>query len=105
MLLDALLAAEEDVAVAQVSVLTATAGAHRVTWDVVVAGCVCLDAPEFRICPFGLVANEPKGIDLDLFAFNERGRRLDCQLEQGGLLQGLLKLLPVIRPLLVLPHQ
>lgn len=77
-LLDALLAAKVDTAIAQILLLALLGSTHR---DPLHVCSVARGIEVLRVRPFGLMADQAQCIDLNLLTLDQRGRRLDEELE------------------------
>lgn len=99
-LFDALFAAEEHEAVAQVLLLTVHRCTERVPLHVVSDLSVHWRG---RVSPLRVVADQAERVDLDFFAFDERGGALNGHFEHGGVIsQCFFQSIPVLQPLVVL---
>ena len=78
MLLDALLAAKVDTAITQILFLALLGASHRDSLHVCT---VARSQWVLRVRALGLMADQAQCIDLNLFTFDQRGRRLDQELE------------------------
>ena len=109
MLLDTLLATEEDEAITQVVFIVSTTAAA--SWDVIVTGCIGGNLVSelihhTRVRPLRLMRKQAKSVDVNFFAFYQGRRALNGQLKDGCFVgDGLLQPLPMLLPLGVLPHR
>ena len=77
-LLDALLAAEVDTAIAQILLLALLGSTHR---DPLHVCCSTITLRFLRVRSFGLMADQSERVDLNPLTLDQRGRGLDQELE------------------------